>query len=272
MNLFGPMNKIKILLLAFVILNINANAQDQTKAPVKKKGRFYFAWGYNKDYFSKSDIHFSNDGSDHYDFTLENVKAVDRPGYDQIFDSDIAIPQYVYRFGFYFNDKNDLGIEINFDHTKYVMVDNQVAHLKGTIHEQYYDVDTLVTPSFVKFEHTNGANFLMINLLKKHKFFTSKNNHHVLNLVGKIGGGIVVPKTDVTLFGERLDNVFHIAGYVTGIETGLRYELDKYFFSEATVKGTFANYNNVLTVGTGKADHTFFTGEIIWTVGVQFPL
>ena len=264
------MLKLKLLIIILFVFSVSMKSQEVVKE--KKKGRFYFAWGYNKDYFSKSDIHFKNEGSDHYDFTLKGVEASDRPGYDQILKSNISIPQYVYRIGYYFNDKNDFGIEINFDHTKYVMDDFQTVHLTGTIHEQIYDLDTLITPGFLRFEHTNGANFLMINFLKKHKFYTSKSNKHVFNLVAKIGAGVVIPKTDVTLFGERLDNVFHVAGYVSGIETGLRYEFRKYLFSEAMVKGTFANYTNVLTVGTGKAHHTFFTGEFILTLGIQFPL
>lgn len=266
------MRKIAILVFFTVLFAGNLFSQTTQNQEPKKKGSFYFAWGYNKDYFSKSDIHFINDGSDHYDFTLINATAADRPGYDQIFHSNLSIPQYVYRFGYYFNDKRGLGIEINFDHTKYVMNDNRVVHLKGTIHGTYYDLDTLVKTDFVKFEHTNGANFLMINLLKKHTFYTSKNNQHVLSSVLKIGAGIVVPKTDVRLFDERLDNVFHVAGYVTGLDGGLRYEFRQRLFTEATVKGTFANYFNVLTVGTGKADHTFFTAEIILAVGVRFPL
>ena len=264
------MIKLKIVFLSILSFTLSANAQEFVKG--KTKGRFYFAWGYNKDYFSKSDLHFKDAGTDNYDFTLYGVEASDRPGYDQILNSDISIPQYVYRLGYYFNDANDLGIEINFDHTKYVMHDNQVAHLTGFIHEQYYDVDTLITPGFLRFEHTNGANFLMINFLKKHRFHTSKSNNHVFSLVGKIGGGVVIPKTDVTLFGERLDNVFHVAGYVTGMEMGLRYEYGKYFFAEGMVKGTYANYTNVLTIGTGRANHSFYTAEFILSAGVQFPL
>lgn len=268
--LSGFMIKFKVMLLSLIVLSVTAQSQEIVKE--KTKGRFYFAWGYNKDYFSKSDLHFYDEGSDKYDFTLYGVEASDRPGYDQILNSDISIPQYVYRLGYYFNDANDLGIEINFDHTKYVMHDYQMAHLTGFIHEQYYDVDTMITPGFLRFEHTNGANFLMVNFLKKHKFHSSKNNKHVFGVVGKIGAGVVIPKTDVTLFGKELDNVFHVAGYVTGIETGLRYEYGKYFFSEGMVKGTFANFNNVLTVGSGKAKHTFYTLELILSVGVQFPL
>lgn len=261
----------QLSLIAFVFLSISAFAQE---TPVKKekklKGTFYGAWGYNKDFFSRSDLHFSNDGSDHYDYTLYDVKAKDRPGFDQIFGGDLAIPQYVYRFGYY-STKN-WGIEINFDHAKYVMVDNQVAHLTGTIHGQYYDQDTLVSPSFLKFEHTNGANFLMLNYLRRYEIWKSKGEKHHLFLAEKLGMGIVIPKTDVTMFGERLDNVFHIAGMIWAFDSGLRYEFFDHFFTEASLKGGFANYSDVLTVGTGKAHHHFFFGEVIWSFGFQFKL
>ncbi len=236
------------------------------------KGTFYFSWGYNKDYFSKSDLHFKDEGEGNYDFTLHDVKAKDRPGFKNIFSTTLAVPQYSYRLGYFFNNKKDLGIEINFDHTKYVMVNNQVARLEGTIGDVYYDKDTLVTPDFLRFEHTNGANFLMVNVLKRQQLLVSKNKKHWLSGIVKPGAGIVIPKTDVAILGKNLDNKFHIAGYIVGVEAGLRYDLFKYAFLEFTGKGTFANYMDVLVIGTGKANHHFFTGEIILTAGFQFSL
>ena len=41
------------------------SAQDSLK--FKQETGFYFSWGYNKDYFSKSDIHFKDSGNDQYD-------------------------------------------------------------------------------------------------------------------------------------------------------------------------------------------------------------
>jgi hypothetical protein len=236
------------------------------------KGTLYFSWGYNKDYFSKSDLHFKDSGEGSYDFTLYNVKAKDRPGFDKLFKTTLAVPQYSYRLGYYFNNKMDLGIEINFDHTKYVMVNDQVLRLKGTIGGKSYNLDTLVTTDFLRFEHTNGANFLMVNILKREQFLVSKNKKHWLSGVLKPGAGIVIPKTDVAIFGKNLDNRFHVAGYILGLEAGLRYDLFKYAFLEFTGKGTFANYTNVLVIGTGKARHHFFTAEVLLTAGFQFPL
>jgi hypothetical protein len=269
------------ILLFFITLTCVSSSIAQENPPAKKlKGNFYFSWGYNKDWFSKSDIHFENkstefDSENHvksYDFTLYDVEARDRTGFRDILRTDITIPQYVYRLGYYFNDKRDLGIEINFDHVKYVMRDWQTVHLKGTIHGRYYDLDTMISPdNFLAFEHTDGANFLLLNLVKRQKFLSSKNNRHHISGVVKAGAGIGIPKTRVQLFGETLDNRFHIAGYVAGIESGLRYD-SRWFFAEYTGKGSFANFTNVLVCGAGKANHYFWTFEHIFTVGLQFPI
>ena len=267
----------KITFILFLTLTKSLWAQDIERCNCPQqmplgKGTVYLGWGYNRDYFSKSDIHFKDSGAGDYDFTLYDLKAKDRSGIKDVFKTTLAVPQYVYRLGYYFNNKKDLGIEINFDHAKYVMVNDQVARLKGTIHGVYYDLDTLVSSGLLRFEHTNGANFLMINLLKRQNLLVSGNKKHWLSAVVKPGAGVVIPKTDVAILGDHLDNKFHIAGYIVGAEVGFRYDLYKWAYIEATGKGTFANYANVLVVGTGKAKHHFFTGQIIVTAGFQFGL
>ena len=244
------------------------------------KGSFYFSWGYNRDWFSKSDLHFKNTSGDYnattgnidsYDFTIYDVKAKDRPGFRDILRTDLTIPQYVYRLGYYFNNKRDLGIELNFDHAKYVMVGWQTLHVKGSIRGREIDKDTLVSPdTFLHFEHSDGANFLMLNAMKRQRLLVSKNKKLWLSGIVKIGAGAVIPRTDVTLFGQRLNNRFHIAGFITGIETGIRIDAFKHFFLEYTGKGAYANYLNVLVIGAGKAHHHFWVAENILTLGVQW--
>ena len=261
-----------------ILLSFSCSAQEACNCPGGEKkahGVFYVSWGYNRDWFSKSDLHFQNSGSDNYDFTVHGAKAKDRPGFDQILrtaiEGDITIPQYVYRLGYYFGNKSDIGVEINFDHSKYVMVNGQTARVTGQIRGTELDQDTVVGSDFLKFEHTNGANFLMGNFIKRKTFLHSVNGKHWLSAVFKPGFGIVVPKTDVTLFEQRLDNRFHVAGWIVGAETGLRYDF-RHFFMEATAKEVFANYSDVLVMGTGKADHRFWCFEAILTAGFQFNL
>lgn len=261
------------LVLVWSIIPGKGKSQDITGTDKKKKekGILYFSWGYNRDWYSKSDIHFYDKNTNAYDFTLSDVKAKDRPGFDRIFSSNISIPQYVYRVGYYFS-RYQAGIEINFDHTKYIMVQNQAVHLSGKINDSYYNTDTIIAPEFLEFEHTNGGNFLMLNFLKSQKIHTTANKKFKSSAILKIGGGVVIPRTDVTLFGERLDNKFHIAGYVLGMEAGLRLEMFKYFFIEPTVKGSYANFLNVLTIGNGKANHHFWTFQAILSGGIQIRL
>ncbi len=272
----------KIFLLSLLLVNFSfLQSQEIQQIPIKRKGSFYIGWGYNKDWFSKSDIHLKNTSNDYnpftgkpdnYDFTVYRAKAKDRPGFRDIMRTDLSIPQYVYRVGYYFNDKHNLGIEINFDHVKYVMIDNQTLRVKGTIHGQYIDKDTLVRPEdFLHFEHTNGANFLMLNFMKRERIFASKNERHQLFAIAKPGIGIVIPKTEVVLFGQEMDNRFHIAGYCAGLETGFRYEAFKYIYLEYTGKVSFAHYTNVLVIGSGKANHHFWTLENILVLGLQVP-
>ena len=112
----------------------------------------------------------------------------------------------------------------------------------------------------------------MLNIINRQQFLVTANKKHWVSGIVKIGGGIVIPRTDITLFGQRLNNRFHIAGYLFGIESGIRYDAFKYFFMEYTVKGTWANYTNVLAIGSGKVNHSFYTLQNILLLGVQFPL
>ncbi|MCX6295831.1 MAG: hypothetical protein NTX97_07150 [Bacteroidetes bacterium] len=279
------MKNIFSLSLFFLISISLLKSQDtalQIHTSKKPKGTFYFSWGYNRDWFSKSDIHFKNPStaydqqkgvSKSYDFTIYDAEAKDRPGFKNMLRTDLTIPQYVYRLGYYFNNKKDLGIEINFDHVKYIMDDYQTLHVKGTLQGQTIDKDTLIDPhTFLHFEHSDGANFFMLNFVKRQRLFASKNSNHILSGIVKMGAGPVVPRTDVTLFGERLNNRFHVAGYCMGIEAGLRYDAFKHIFIEYTAKGSFANFTNVLVIGEGKAKHHFWTFENILTLGLEFPM
>jgi len=262
-----------LLIMSFCALTFAqeiCNCPQQTK---QGKGTFYFTGGYNFDWFAKGTMHFEDHTTNNYDFTLYDVKAVDKKEeLKNILHEDITIPQYSFRIGYWFNNKRDLGIELNYDHAKYKVLRNQTLHLKGQIHGKEYDLDTLVTSSFLKFEHSNGANFCVVNIIKRQNLLHNRNKKLWLGAVFKYGFGFVYPRTDVTIFGISRNDKYHVAGYVTALETGFRFDLFKYFFLETTLKGVFANYNNVLLPGDGRAKHKVYGVEYIALCGLQFPL
>ncbi|MDP1800094.1 MAG: hypothetical protein Q8L81_01990 [Bacteroidota bacterium] len=245
------------------------------------KGKLYLGWGYNKDWYSKSDIRLQNNNPQlingkyyTYDFTVYNAKATDRPDLDKLYDiANITIPQFSFRVGYFLNNKKDLGFEINYDHAKYVVNNYQKVRVKGQINGDYFDKDTILDPdTFLRFEHTDGANFWMFNFIKRWKFLKSANNKNNLGVILKPGIGIVYPRTDVAIFGNGINNNWKISGVISGVEIGIRGEFLKHGFFELTGKGARANYINAIVQGKGygKASHKFWVAEAILILGCQF--
>ncbi len=258
----------KLFLLSILIIFFSqANAQFLNKLFEKPVfSGIYLQWGYGRDKFSKSDIHLKNGSK--YDFVVHDAVAHDKPDFDGFRTNplDITIPQNSFRIGVYLNKDHTHAIELNYDHAKYVVTDYQQVHITGQIAGEAIDWDTTLRPYFLHFEHTNGANFYHINYVGQQELLKSKKRR-VATAIWKAGAGVVIPKSDVTLMGKQLDNKLHVAGYILGLETGLRIYPLRNLFLEATVKGGFANYLNSLTVAGGTARHHFLYGEVLGFLG-----
>jgi len=246
----------------------------------RKTSQWYFSWGYTRALYTKSTIHFKDESqvyheytgkAANYDFTIYDVKASDKPDFKNLPDViNVTIPQYVFRIGYSINER--WGIELNYDHTKYVVNDWQKVRIKGQIDDHLINGDTVLDPNnFLHFEHTDGANFWMINAVRRWEFFKPSKNFS-FSYVLKPGGGLVIPRTDVTIFGERLNNDWHVAGWIVGVENGLRMEFFRHGFMEFVAKGTYADYRKVLILGkgNGNANHHFFTAQLTLTAGLRF--
>jgi hypothetical protein len=262
------------LIICQELLKVKENNQKHT-------GNFYLLWGYNRDWFAKSTIHISNvngDPNSHneygvYDFYLEDVVAHDKPDFKAIKDiANLTIPQFNFRIGYYLNNARNEGWEINYDHAKYVVDDYQTMHIRGQIFGTSVDKDTLMIPSNFHYEHTDGANFWNINYMRRWNLVKSKNEKFKLNFIGKAGIGFVMPRTDIKIFGNRVNNNWKIAGICANIETGIRGELWQHFIIEFTAKAVAADYISCLVQGkgNGKASQFIKCGEIILNVGWQF--
>lgn len=269
-----------LLVLFFTLLTLSIFSQkDTTKTNIKKKHYVYYTWGYTRAWYSTSTIHFvdlSNKyhpvtgNNNYYDFTITKVNATDRSDFNKIRDIiNITIPQFVSRLGFHINDKWDF--EINYDHAKYVVDDGQRTHIKGQIFGQAVDKDTTLTPALLHFEHTDGANFWMFNAVRKFDLI-KRGDLFRATWVVKPGAGFVFPRTDVTMFGERLNNNWHISGWIVGIESGIRLQFITHGFFEFVGKAVYADYTKCLLLGrgNGSANHHFFATQLTGTIGYKF--
>jgi hypothetical protein len=269
---------ITILLLGFCLNS--TLAQITLKGKPHKKGQLYLYWGWNKDKYTKSDIHFI--GKD-YDFTLYKVKAIERPdkiAYDPFLKpNSITIPQYNFRMGYFVKD--NLEISIGADHMKYVMIQNQTVAIDGTISntgtefdKTYSGTDKIyVSQNFLQFEHTDGLNYLNVEI---NKFAAIRKLPYKssINYFYGVGAGLLYPRSDVTLMNNQSHNKFHIAGYGVSSKSGLNLTIHKYFFIQTEIKLGYINMPDIKTTfnSSDKAKQHFGFLQGIIVFGAYCPL
>ena len=242
------------------------------KKPVQfnhKKGTVITFWGWNTAAYSKSDMRFR--GND-YDFTLYNVKAQDLP------KRPFREPQNNYGLGYFFKD--NWALIASFDHMKYVMEQNQTVRMKGFITRNGpfkgdYDGDKTLTTDFLQFDHTDGLNYINVELEKYYSWYTSKNNKFMLS--GMLGGGIGIlnPRTDIYLMDYDNSNRYHISGFGIDLKAAAQVTFFKHVFGKVENKFGYINMPDipVYTNGiTGKIKHAFFFSEMVWMIGANFSI
>lgn len=260
---------LQVICIAFFTLAATAQTN---KKKHHKTGSIYFSWGYNQEWYTHSTVHVQqSELGNNYDFV--SVRATDHEGWNNksIFKQALTIPQYNYRLGYYFNDKQDMGIELNFDHTKYLIADSQMIRQRGTYGSQPVDRTILFSAKngFYYFLN-NGANFFLINLVKRFGLYHTNDRKLSLDFVAKAGIGPVWPHVENCLFGVPNDMGFQFGGWNTGVETVLRATIMRYGFIEFSQKGDYARYSN-LKVADGTAKQNFGTYELILSIGFIIP-
>ncbi|MBA3827341.1 MAG: hypothetical protein H0X33_00240 [Taibaiella sp.] len=240
--------------------------------PHKKiKETFYFSWGYNGEWYTNSDIKVDQPSLNN-NYTFVNVNGHDHKGWsDGIFNKAVTIPQYNYRLGYFFNDEKGYGIEINFDHTKFIVSEPQAAHVKGMLHGEKVDTTVNFQESNGFYYYlNNGANFFLINFVKRWHLFATENQNIKIDALGKIGVGPVVPHVQNMLFGKENASGFQYGGWNTGIEGTIKVILYNWGFIEYSNKLDYARYSN-LAVYQGTAKQAFGTYEMVLSLGITIP-
>ncbi len=259
-----------------IILWANAMLSQTTS----RKGDLYFYWGYNRAFFSESNIYLKGPG---YAFTLYDVKAKDRPtpvGKVYFRPQTISIPQYVYRLGYFLRDRWHLSFGL--DHLKYVVTENQKVAVSGVIDAKVsskyggqYLFDTLaLTADFVRFEHTDGFNIASFDLEYLQPLFAFAQYKHRIGLNVGLGGIWVVTRTDSRILGEGINNNFHVSGFSVQAKTGIRYEFGRRFFALFDLRGGMASlpWIQLRNWEPYSAEQSLFFWEYYGALGCKFHL
>jgi hypothetical protein len=241
----------------------------------------YFSWGYGKFWYPKTDIHIKqnstdvNQNSTSSEYTLHKVMAHDRLGIEKLYNVPLTVPQFCVRVGFFFNETQDLGVELTYDHAKFITSGDQYVRMTGATNGVAFDsttylyTDTSMGPKPFVFKLNNGANFFEFNLVKK--FHLYKNRKIDFSYIVKCGAGWNTPHVENTVFGEK--NVPHfqaIGGWNVGAESALRCVFFNHTYLEFGQKGVYASYYK-LRIANGLANLHFAAYEVVLSLGVNFP-
>lgn len=247
------------------------------------EGEWYFSWGYSKDYWLPSDIHISQPSLGN-DFTIHNVRAEDFPQWNSgIFNKQLTEPEFNVRIGHFFDKERTWALELNYDHTKYSTYIDQYARITGTISGHSVDMVQQLTYDYFHYNLHNGANHIMINIVKRIPIFGSINQNFSLAGILKAGGGIMLPHSENKIMGNT-NNVgnkeFHnyfgyksgwwqLNGWTVGVEAGLRFVIWCPFYIEFTGKEAYSRLYHI-PVYQGTAEQTLWMSELILSLGYTF--
>jgi hypothetical protein len=259
---------------------ITTTAQETNPEQLNKtdnKGKFFAYWGWSREWFSTSDIHFK--GAD-YNFTLNNVSARDKPnkiGYDPYLKlGEMTIPQFNFRIGYFINSHYNISIGV--DHMKYVVIQHQTTQITGsiansnTIYDGIYNHENIeITDGFLLFEHTNGLNYINSEIRRQDKV-TSISKNIAINFTEGLGLGALYPKTNTTLLNKQRYDEFHLAGYGVHALVGFNIQFFNFFFLQSEFKGGYINMPDIRTTLSSQdsaSQHFFFT-QFNWVFGAKF--
>lgn len=248
-----------LITFGFAFISLSSLGQITFKPETNKKGEFYAHWGWNREWYNKSDIHFT--GND-YDFYLRDVVAKDKPAEFDVSTyfspKNVTIPQYNFRIGYYF--KNNYHLSLGVDHMKYVVQNGQTVNIDGEIdipnnpYNGTYSGEDEVTirPGFLEMEHTDGLNYSNVELGRFDNLLQYKKI--TLAVTEAVGVGVMYPKSDVHLFGNERHDEFHVAGFGANAQVGLNIKFWRHFYIQSEFRGGYVNMPDIRTT-YDKADN-----------------
>jgi hypothetical protein len=273
----------RTFLITWAMLGWACTVLAQGNAFPNQKGKWYAMWGWNRDVFSASNIHF---WGDNYDFRLRNVVAHDKPeklGFSPYFHpTKLTIPQTDARVGYFLN--NNYSVSFGFDHMKYVMEQSQAVEITGhigateTAYDGDYDHDVIYTNrNFLRYEHTDGLNYVNAEIRRHAPIFSIHKNKWLqidLETFSGLGAGFMLPKTNCRMFGGERHDAYHLSGYATHAVTGLGLTLWNHFYMTSELKAGFINMPDIRTTSrpSDRAAQHFWFGEFAVIVGGSFKI
>lgn len=220
-----------------------------------QKGKFFFQSGFNWSYYGKSDIRLAGPG---YDFTLKDVVGKDQPYKTSL--------QYNVRAGFFLKD--NYSVSLGFDHMKYVMKVPQTVVINGFIQPEvsipgvttspysgsYNNESITIVPQMLTLEYTDGFNYISTHVQRYDDIWISGNGKASCSVNIGLGAGLIIPRSDVRLFGVGTNNKLNVSGWGASVEGGLMFNFNKNIYLSGNLEAGHSDMSKIHTTGRNNLD------------------
>lgn len=263
------LKKIFCIVAVFFSLLVFGQSKEVKNYNPYRKGAVFLFWGWNRAWYSNSDIRFKGTN---YDFTLNNVQATDRPTdfsfRDYFHPLRVTIPQTNARMGYFLKD--NFALVLGLDHMKYVMKQNQ--KVSYTIYNPYQEQGQmdLSNGDFLTYEHTDGLNYINLGVEKYIGLLKNQNLNIALDYGA--GAGILYPKSNIKLKNNERSDRFHLAGLGLDTRLGLNMIFFKHIMARVEAKYGYINMPDIKSTHNprDKASQDFVFGQINFGIGYIF--
>jgi hypothetical protein len=266
-----------LIMLSFLSLfALNASA-------AYAQSNWYASWGYSGDTWGRSDIHVKQ-GALNNDFTIHDVSGGDDKQWNSdVFGKGLTVPQYNIRVGRYLDPQHKWAVEFSLDHTKYNTDLGQISKVTGKIDGKPVNKNEALNKDFFDYKLHNGANHIMINIVRRLGLIGTIQDRHSLSAVFKAGAGIMLPHAENTVMGNKNDvgnktfsnavgfthGWWQLNGWTVGGEAGLQYVVYKPVYIELADKVAYADMWNI-PVYEGRAKQKIWVNIVSLSLGVLF--
>jgi hypothetical protein len=245
-------------------------AEQPAPASASPRREFYISWGYNADLFRPTDLHIAQPSIGN-DFVLHDVRSHDDKGWTDLFDNSPTTVQYSARIGYFFNAKQDLAVELSFEHVRFLVTQDQTVRMSGTLNHAAVDQTVALTEDVLRYKLNNGANFLLVNLVKRLPLLKQTGAPGSLSVLLKGGAGFGFPHPTNFVFNQANAPGFQFGGFDLGVEGAVRFHLFRLLYLEFAQKGIYAHYSG-LEVHEGRASHDIWTYLTALSIGTSIRL
>ena len=270
-----------------------ATAQEPSTANlpplIGKEKNWYFSWGYSRQWYAPSDIHVTQPGQGN-NFTVHQVQASDLAptfpdGIDSTLHGNFFNPQENIRLGKFMGPDKTFAIEFSLDHSKYNSNLNQTAYVSGTKNNLPVNQNMVLDAQTFDYVHHNGLNHIMVNAVWLHHLYGPKQKPGDLELISRVGAGILLPHSENTIFGNTnqlgekwgsnstccfaSNDWWQLRGWTAGVEVGSRYRITESVYLELTAKEAYGVLRNI-PVYQGTADQEIWMTEVVFSAGYLF--